>query len=278
MNQKLINLETRLRQLPSVAVAFSGGVDSSFLLAAAKKINPKRLLAVTVSSCFVPQREIAFARKIAGSLGVEQICLEVNILENLKVVKNTRERCYHCKLAMFSLIKAKARDLGIATLVHGVNLDDLKDFRPGLKAAEELGFHSPLADEGLTKSDIRRLSRQLGLETWDKPSQSCLATRIPCNEKITQEALVRIDAAESFLQDLGFAKVRVRCHKRIARIEVEPDQVPSVSTIEMSKKILPAFARMGFEQTHIDMDGYKTGKMNHEILPGQPGKDICHPA
>lgn len=276
--QKLKNIEKRLRQWPSFAVAFSGGVDSSFLLAAAKRTEPKHLLAITAASRFVPEREVSSARRIARAIGVEHICLEVDILGNKDVVRNDRERCYHCKHQMFSRIKEAAKDLGVQVLVHAVNLDDLKDFRPGLRAASELGFHAPLADENLTKSDIRQLSRHLGLETWDKPSQSCLATRIPYDEQITNEALARVDLAEAFLQDMGFAQVRVRCHGKTARIEVEPDRVERLLNKEMRQKISTAFTRIGFEQTSVDIDGYKTGKMNHEILPGPIGPDLCHKA
>ena len=181
MRKKLKDLEKRLINLSSFVVAFSGGVDSTFLLAVAKKVTSQRMLAITVSSQFVPKREIESAKRIARSIGVEHICLDVDILENEDVVRNTMERCYHCKKQIFSLIKETAESLGIKLLLHAINLDDLKDFRPGLKASKELGVLSPLADAKFTKSDIRLLSRQLALETWDKPSQSCLATRIPYN-------------------------------------------------------------------------------------------------
>ncbi|WP_299976412.1 ATP-dependent sacrificial sulfur transferase LarE [Desulfobacula sp.] len=263
-NKKLKDLEKRLTKLSSFAVAFSGGVDSSFLLAVAKKINPQNLLAITVSSQFVPEREIEFAKRIALSIGVQHICLDVDILENGDVVRNTLDRCYYCKKQMFSLIKEIAENLGIKSLVHAVNLDDLKDFRPGLKAAKELGFYSPLVDANHTKADIRMLSRQLGIETWDKPSQSCLATRIPYHKKITAKNIIMVDKAEFFLQDLGFAQVRVRCHGKTARIEVEPGLVDRIFNSDIRQKVSKKFRKIGFEYTSIDIDGYKTGKMNHE--------------
>lgn len=265
-------------ELSAFAVAFSGGVDSSFLLAMAKKVNPKKLLAFTVSSQFVPEREIEAAKKIAVATGVEHILLDVDILENEEVIRNTRERCYHCKKQIFSLIKKTAAGMGINTLLHGINLDDLNDFRPGLMAAAELGFLSPLADAKFTKADIRQVSRQLGLDTWNKPSQSCLATRIPYKERIRAENLMMADTAEAFLQDLGFAQVRVRCQGKTARIEVDPDLVETILNNEIRQKISTVFARIGFQHTSIDIDGYKTGKMNHEVLAGQTGPDICHPA
>ncbi|OGQ85252.1 MAG: TIGR00268 family protein, partial [Deltaproteobacteria bacterium RIFOXYC2_FULL_48_10] len=219
--QRLHELEIRLQGLASLAVAFSGGVDSSFLLAVAEKIKPKKLLAVTVASEFVPSREIEAAKKTASLLKVDHICLSADILGNEEVVQNTEERCYHCKKQIFSLIRSAADDLGIKTLLHGVNLDDLKDFRPGLKAADELGFLSPLAEIGFTKKMIRENARLLGLETWNKPSQSCLATRIPYHVRIQKPDLIRVDRSEAFLRKLGFAQVRVRCHGKTAVLEVE---------------------------------------------------------
>lgn len=276
MPKNLKDIEKKLTKLSSFAVAFSGGVDSTFLLAVAKKVNPKKLLAITVSSQFVPKREIVSAKRIASSIGVEHICLNVDVLENKDVVRNTTERCYYCKKQLFLLIRQTAERLGVNTLLHAVNLDDLKDFRPGLKASEELGFLAPLADAKFTKSDIRRLSRQLDLETWDKPSQSCLATRIPYNIMIKPETLVMVDRAEDFLHDLGFAQVRVRCHGKTARVEVEPELVETIFNKEIRQKISIAFANIGFEHTGIDIDGYKTGKMNNQIITGQAGLDICH--
>jgi uncharacterized protein len=268
LKKKILELEKKLKELSGFSVAFSGGVDSTFLLAKAKQINPDKLIAITVSSQFVPAREIEFAKKIAQSLEVTHICLDADILKNEDVVQNTKERCYHCKKQMFSLIRGAARDQGVSCLLHAVNLDDLKDFRPGLKAADEMGFLSPLADAGFTKKDIRLCSKQLKLETWDKPSQSCLATRIPYNERINEQDLIRVDKAEAFLQNLGFDQVRVRCYGKMVKIEVEPDRIEQLLNIDIRQNISKAFAKIGFENTSIDIDGYKTGKMNYEILPG----------
>jgi len=268
LHKDLKEIEEKLTKLSCFAVAFSGGVDSSFLLAVAKKVNPKKLLAITVSSKFVPEREIEFATQMARSIGVEHICIDMDILGNEAVVSNTALRCYHCKKQTFSLVKQAAQNFGITVLLHAVNLDDLKDYRPGLKAAQELGFLSPLVEAGFTKADIRRLSRQLDLETWNKHSQSCLATRIPYNEKITAEDLLMVDKAEALLQGMGFAQVRVRCHGNMARIEVEPDRINKILNMDIRQKISTAFVKIGFEHTSIDIDGYKTGKMNHEIFTG----------
>ncbi len=264
--KKIQKLENRLQELGPFAVAFSGGVDSSFLLAVAKKIKPEKLIAFTVSSAFVPIREIECAKKMALSLKVDHICLALDILRNEHVVQNTKDRCYHCKKQVFSLIRDAAEKHGITSLLHAVNRDDLKDFRPGLKAADELGFLSPLAEAGFTKKEIRESSRQLLLETWDKPSQSCLATRIPYHVKINQADLTRVDQAEAFLQSLGFAQVRVRCRGKNATIEVEPDLVKVILEKGMGRDIVKALEGFGFETVIIDREGYKTGKMNHEIF------------
>jgi uncharacterized protein len=264
--QKLYELETRLQGLASFAVAFSGGVDSSFLLAVAKKIRPKKLLAVTVSSEFVPSREIEAAKKTASVLKVDHICLSADILGNEEVVRNTEERCYHCKKQIFSLIRSAADDLGIKALLHGVNLDDLKDFRPGLKAADELGFLSPLAEIGFTKKMIRENSRLLGLQTWNKPSQSCLATRIPYHVRIQKPDLVRVDRSEAFLRKLGFAQVRVRCHGKTAVLEVEPDLIKMALEEDVRQKIDRTLEGFGFKTIIIDKNGYKTGKINREMF------------
>ncbi|MCG8638701.1 MAG: ATP-dependent sacrificial sulfur transferase LarE [Desulfobacterales bacterium] len=265
MNKTLKEIEDRLSGFSSVAVAFSGGVDSTFLLAAAKRAKLKKLIAVHVACQFVPQKETEFAKQMARTIGVELLCLEVDIFKNEDVVSNSAQRCYHCKKEIFSLIKEKAKQEGIASLLHAVNLDDLADYRPGLKAAEELGFLAPLAEAGFTKDDIRRLSKEMGLETWDKPSQSCLATRIPYGKKILNDDLVRIDKAEAVLQDLGFDPVRVRCHGTLARIEVTADRAVMLFEEPVRQKISTLFKRIGFAYTSVDIDGYITGKMNDEI-------------
>ena len=255
--EKLKNLQKRLTKLSSFALAFSGGADSAFLLAVAKKIKPENLIAITVSSQFVLESEIDFAKKNACSIGVQHICLEMDALEYENIACNTLERCYFCKKQMFALIKKTARKYGITTLIHGVNIDDLKDFRPGLKAAEELGFLSPLADTKITKKEVRDFSKQMELDTWNKPSQSCLATRIAYNEEITAQKLDAVNKAETFLKMLDFVHVRVRSHGKTARIEVEPGQIVRISDKNIRQKISKQFLQLGFENTSIDIDGYK---------------------
>ncbi|MCP4671476.1 MAG: ATP-dependent sacrificial sulfur transferase LarE [Desulfobacula sp.] len=258
MLEKLKNLERRLAKLSSIALAFSGGADSALLLAVLKKIKPEQLTAITVSSQFVLGSEIEHAKRLANSTGVKHLCLDVDILKNEDIICNSLERCYFCKQEMFSLIKDTARKYGIKTLVHGINLDDLKDFRPGLKAAEELGFISPLADSGFSKKEIRMLSKQMGLETWDKPSQSCLATRIAYDDHITIEKLDMVEKAENFLKEFGFTNIRVRCHGKTARIEVDPGQIEKISDIKIRQNISQLFLQLGFDRTGIDIEGYRT--------------------
>jgi pyridinium-3,5-biscarboxylic acid mononucleotide sulfurtransferase len=258
MEEKLKNLEAILKKMPVAALAFSGGVDSSFLLAMLKKNNPHPLTVFTISSQFVPGMEIDSAKQFAQKFGVRHICLNVDMLENSDVILNSLERCYFCKKQIFSIISDSAKKYGINTLVHGINLDDLKDFRPGLRAAEELGFISPLVMAGFTKKNIREFSKEMGLETWNKPSQSCLATRIAYDEKITAQKLGIVDQAEIFLHQLKFVNVRVRCHGKTARIEVEPGQITRLLDNGVRKKISLKFSKLGFEKTSIDIDGYKT--------------------
>jgi uncharacterized protein len=260
LQKKQAALEKQLMKLSGAVVAFSGGADSTFLLAVAQKTVLGSLYAVTVSSQFVPDREIIEAKRLARAMGVMHICLDVDILSNSDVARNPVDRCYYCKQQMFSEIKKKAGQLGAAHLLHAINQDDLNEFRPGIRAAEALGFLSPLADAGLAKDEIRHLSRQMGLETWDKPSQSCLATRIPHHLALSPDMLLKVDAAEKCLQDLGFLQVRVRYFDKSAVIEVASQQVEDLFKKEIREKIAPMFLNIGFDRVAIDINGYKTGK------------------
>ncbi|MCA1792587.1 MAG: ATP-dependent sacrificial sulfur transferase LarE [Desulfobacteraceae bacterium] len=259
-DEKVPALKAGLQRMKKAAIAFSGGVDSAFLLAVAAASGLDRLVAMTVDSAFVTREEILRAGQVAQDLGVEHQVLTADILKDAKVIENPPERCYHCKAAVFSLIKDAARRAKIAHVLHGVNTDDLKDFRPGMKAAGELGFEAPLLDAGFSKQEIRICSKQMGLATWDLPSQSCLATRIPFGTVITEQALHRIGQAEIFIKSLGFAHVRVRCHGRLARIET--DDRSMVSMMQLRQQISAGLKKFGFTFVSLDMDGYRTGKMN----------------
>ncbi len=259
-DEKIGTLKAGLKKLKTAVVAFSGGVDSAFLLAVAARSGLENLLAVTVDSAFVTKQEIRQARQTAKDLGVAHQVIKLDILSHEQVTANTLARCYHCKTVMFSVIRRVADKNGITHVLHGVNTDDLGDFRPGLKAAEELGVRAPLVEAGFSKQQIRVCSRQMGLTTWDLPSQSCLATRIPFLDAITKEALDRIEQAEQFLRSLGFFHVRVRCHGTVARIETDETAIAAMAAHR--KQISAALKTIGFTFVSLDLDGYQTGKMN----------------
>lgn len=259
---KIEYLTQQLQGMKKIALAFSGGVDSTFLLAMAKQAGPKKLLAITVASQFFTEEENLLAKKLAEDMGVVHICLDLDILGEARVVQNTPQRCYFCKTKIFSLVRETAIKNGIDTFLHAVNMDDLGDYRPGLEAAKELGFTAPLVDAGFSKKEIRACSRQMGLGTWDLPSQSCLATRIPYNDLITREKLEMVDQGESFLRKLGFKNFRVRCHGSVARIEMNAGAFSSLVDEDTRRAISRGLKKIGFEYVACDLDGYKTGNMN----------------
>lgn len=259
---KMARLDKQLRGMKKIALAFSGGVDSAFLLASAKQAGLEMVLAVTVTSQFFTREEKDLAEKLACSLGVEHICLDLDILGQADVVQNTPQRCYFCKRTVFLQVRQTAIQNGIHTFLHGVNTDDLGDYRPGLEAAKELGFMAPLVDAGFSKKEIRDCSRQMGLETWNLPSQSCLATRIPYHEKITLEKLSMVDRGEFFLRELGFSNFRVRCHGNMARIELDPAAISSLMDEDRRRAVSNGLKKIGFKYVSCDLDGYATGNMN----------------
>lgn len=255
--EKIKKLEKRLVNLTPFALAFSGGVDSSLLLAVAIKAACDPFLVITLSSQLTPQSEIISARKTVQSMNVDLIQENIDIFQHRDITANTSQRCYFCKKQMFGRIKKTAEQHGIVNLIHGENLDDQTDFRPGSQAAKELGFNAPLVDEGFTKKEIRNAARSMGLANWDKPSQSCYATRIRTNEIITPEKLHRIAAMENYLKELGYTHIRVRCRKNSASIEVHPDQAAMLmASPARQQQILQHFSASGFKHTEIKADGY----------------------
>ncbi len=259
---KMMHLDKQLRGMKKIALAFSGGVDSAFLLASAKQAGLEMVLAITVTSQFFTREEKDLAEKLAGSMGAEHICLDLDILGQADVVQNTPQRCYFCKKKVFAQVRQTAIQNGIHIFLHGVNTDDLGDYRPGLEAAKELGFLAPLVDAGFSKKEIRDCSRQMGLETWNLPSQSCLATRIPYHETITLEKLEMVDQGESFLRKLGFGNFRVRCQGDMARIELEPGAILSLMDEDMRQDVSNGLKKIGFKYVSCDLDGYVSGNMN----------------
>ncbi|MDR2632514.1 MAG: ATP-dependent sacrificial sulfur transferase LarE [Treponema sp.] len=245
----------------SGAVAFSGGVDSSFLCHAAVSALGPRAIAITIVSPMLPKSEIQGAQAIAGQLGIEHVLIEESEIPD-EVAANPKERCYFCKKLEFGSIRAAAAARGISTVWDGSNLDDLGDYRPGLHALEELHIQSPLREAGLTKADIRALSRRFALPTWDKPAFACLASRIPYGERIDPVKLARIEHAEDTLRTWGFRQFRVRCHGQIARIEVAPEERRRFFDEEVLDALAKAIKSYGFLYVAFELEGYAMGNMN----------------
>ena len=254
-----------LKGYPDLVLAFSGGVDSAFLLAVAKVAGISPILPVTVVTDFFPSREKERVGRLGAELGVAPVFISVDILNADGVAGNDARRCYFCKKYLFSQVKAMADVRVCKTLVHGANLDDLKDYRPGMEAALELGFKAPLVEAGFTKQQIRDCSKLLGLSTWDLPSQSCLATRVPQGESITREKLKRVELAENFLFEKGFGRVRVRCHGDLARIETEPEVFPRFLDPGIRLRVQQAFHDAGFDYVCLDLNGYRPSGLNAPI-------------
>lgn len=259
--RKLKKLKEIIWSLNRVVVAFSGGVDSTFLLKVCLDVlGRENVLAFIGASPIHPERETQDAVNIARELGVEFVVVSTSEMENTNFTSNTRERCYHCKSGLIDQIKGDAKSRGIIHIVEGSNLDDEKDFRPGSRAVAEKGIMSPLRAAGLTKQEIRDLSGILNLPTHDKPSFACLASRIPYGTTITKDILKKIELSEEFIKSLGLKQARVRYHGHIARIEVEDTDVSTV--IERRSEINEHLNALGFTYVSLDLKGYRTGSMN----------------
>lgn len=256
-------LQENLKALGSVAVAFSSGVDSTFLLKAAQEALGDKVIAVTASSCSFPKRELEEAKAFCEKNGICQIIVESEELDIDGFRQNPKNRCYLCKHELFEKIWEIAKENGMNAVAEGSNMDDNGDYRPGLQAVAELGVTSPLRHCGLTKEEIRILSRNIGLSTWDKQSFACLSSRFVYGEEITREKLSMVDKAEQLLLDLGFHQVRVRIHGMMARIEVEPGEFLKV--LENREKITKEFKTYGFTYVTMDLTGYRTGSMNETL-------------
>lgn len=264
LEEKCARLLDIFKEAKSAAVAFSGGVDSSFLLKAAHNALGRNAAAVCVSSVFMPQRELAAARRFCAEQEIHLIEIPFEPLSVKGVKENPPDRCYWCKKSLLSLVKKAAAENGLSTVMEGSNADDVHDFRPGLRAVAELGVRSPLKDCGFTKAEIRAASRTLGLSTWSKPSAACLASRSPYGEPLTERALGMAGKAEQFLAENGFPQMRVRIHGgTLARIEVPPEDFEKLMRIRT--EVAAALAAAGFAYVSLDLIGFRSGSMNEAL-------------
>lgn len=257
--EKLLALRSILSDLKSVVVAYSGGVDSTFILKVAHDVLSDRAVAVTALSASFPTDDLASAKRVAEQMGARHVILDTHEVQDPRYLENTPARCYFCKTEMYGALGAFAQANKLNHIVDGLNEDDLTDRRPGRQAAQELGIRSPLAEVHLFKSEIRALSHQMSLPTWDKPAMACLSSRVPYGMAITPQALAQIDAAESFIRTLGVRQVRVRHHEAIARLEVEPRDLAIV--IENREVILEKLISLGYKFVALDLAGYHSGSM-----------------
>ncbi len=266
MDAKLETLKGLLAGMESVLVAYSGGVDSAFLLKVARDVLGDRAVAATALSGSYASRELEEGRRLAAALGARQLFVETREMDRPGYVGNSPDRCYHCKDELFAFLKPLAEREGLKVLVYGEIADDRSDHRPGARAALEHGVRAPLAEAGLGKLEIRRLSRELGLPTWDKPSMACLSSRIPYGSEVTSEKLRQVEAAEEVLRGLGLRQVRVRHHGELARIEVDPADFEELVRSPIRELLHEQLKSLGYTYVTLDLKGYRTGSLNEVVL------------
>lgn len=263
--EKYQALRSNIEQLGQLAIAFSGGVDSTLLLKVAHDVLNENALAITAKAQMIPMREIREATEFCQQQGIRHIIMDVDAFNINGFAANPENRCYICKTALFSSILKKAAEQGFHHVAEGTNTSDLGDYRPGLKALSELSVESPLLQAGLSKADVRALSHALGLPTWDKPSYACLASRVPYNEPITANTLAAVEAAEDALIEAGFNQVRCRAHGALARIEVPPNQRVDLMQVFAESDLAERIRAAGFDYVAVDAEGYQSGSLNRNI-------------
>ncbi|MGQ9649274.1 MAG: ATP-dependent sacrificial sulfur transferase LarE [Phycisphaerae bacterium] len=271
LQAKLERMKEIVRELKRVAVGFSAGVDSTFLLkVAVDTLGPANVVAVTADSESLTRRELDDARKLAAQMGVEHVVIRTDEMDDPNYRANPADRCYYCKQALFRKLDEFIAQRGAMVMAIGVNTDDFSDWRPGLQASKEKGVRMPAAEAGLSKADVRALSREMGLPTYDKPSSPCLASRLPYGEEITPEKLRQIERSEAFLHLLGFHVCRVRHHGNMARIEVPADQIECLCEPQTRAKIDAALREFGYQYVAVDIHGFRSGSLNEMLTPMQP--------